>query len=211
MPCCCGRLRARAAALGLEIETVCADARSFDLERRDFALCIVPMQTVQLLGGAAGRVAFLRAAREHLREGATIACAILTDVEPFDCAQGSAGPAAERAHVDGRLFLSRAVRVSELADGVEIERERRVIDERPGTRGGAAQPPPERNVIKLDRVDAARAGARGARGRPARAGAPRGGGDRRARRQRRGGARCLTRAPARRRGTRCACARCIPT
>jgi SAM-dependent methyltransferase len=148
-------LRARAAALGLEVETICADARSFDLERRDFALCIAPMQTVQLLGGAAGRVAFLRAAREHLREGATIACAILTDVEPFDCAQGSAGPAAERAHVEGRLFLSRAVRVSELVDGVEIERDRRVIDERAGTRGDGAQPPPERNLIKLDRVDAA--------------------------------------------------------
>jgi SAM-dependent methyltransferase len=147
-------LRARANALGLEIETICADARSFELERRDFALCIAPMQTVQLLGGAEGRVAFLRAAREHLREGATVACAILTEVEPFDCAQGSAGPAAERAHADGQLYLSRAVRVSELADGVEIERDRRVIDERLGTRGDGAQPPPESNLIKLDRVDA---------------------------------------------------------
>lgn len=146
-------LRARAKALGLQIETVCADARSFDLHRRDFALCVAPMQTVQLLGGAAARVAFLRRAREHLREDATIACAILTDVEPFDCAQGSVGPVAERAHVDGRLFLSRAVRVSELVDAVEIERDRRVVEERTG-RGDAAQPPPERNLIKLDRVDA---------------------------------------------------------
>ncbi|MHB8233730.1 MAG: class I SAM-dependent methyltransferase [Solirubrobacteraceae bacterium] len=148
-------LRARASGRDLEIETVCADARSFDLQRRDFALGMAPMQTVQLLGGSAARVAFLRAARAHLREGATVACAILTDVEPFDCAEGGAGPAAERVQLEGRLYLSRAVRVSELPDGVEIERDRRVIEERAGTRGGDAQPPPERNLIKLDRVDAA--------------------------------------------------------
>ncbi len=147
-------LHARATALGLEIETICADARSFELQRRDFALCLAPMQTVQLLGGADGRVAFLRAAREHLREGARIACAILTEVEPFDCAQGSVGPAAERAHVQGRLYLSRAVRVSELPDGVEIERDRRVIEEPAQPSAGVPQPPPERNLIKLDRVDA---------------------------------------------------------
>jgi SAM-dependent methyltransferase len=148
-------LRARAAALGLEVETACADARSFDLARRDFALCLAPMQTVQLLGGAAGRVAFMRAAGHHLRQGATIACAILGDVEPFDCALGGAGPAAERAHVEGRLFLSRAVRVSELADGVEIERDRRVIEERSDASDAVAQPAPERNLVKLDRVDVA--------------------------------------------------------
>ena len=47
-----GALRERAG--GLPVETVRADARTFELERRDFALCLVPMQTIQLLGGAAG-------------------------------------------------------------------------------------------------------------------------------------------------------------
>jgi SAM-dependent methyltransferase len=147
----------RAAALDLDVEIVCADARSLSLRRRDFALCVAPMQTVQLLGGATERVAFLSRAREHLREGATIACALLTEVEPFDCRQGTGGPAAERAHVDGRLYLSRAIRVSELADGIEIERDRRVIEERPRASGGdsaVAQPPPEHDLIKLDRVSA---------------------------------------------------------
>ena len=89
-------LAERAQRLGLSVATVCADARSFSLARRDYALCVVPMQTIQLLGGAEGRVAFLRCAREHLRPGATLACAILASLEPFDCSQGTAGPAAER-------------------------------------------------------------------------------------------------------------------
>jgi SAM-dependent methyltransferase len=151
-------LRARATALGLKVETICADARSLELPREDFALCMAPMQTVQLLGGGAARVAFLRHAHAHLRAGATIACAILTEVEPFDCAQGTAGPAAERAHVGERLFLSRAVRVSELPDGIEIERDRRVVEEQSRSavaRTARAQPTPERNLIKLDRVSAA--------------------------------------------------------
>jgi 2-polyprenyl-3-methyl-5-hydroxy-6-metoxy-1,4-benzoquinol methylase len=48
---------------GLAVETVQADARSFELARRDYALCIVPMQTIQLLGDEDGRVRFLRRAR----------------------------------------------------------------------------------------------------------------------------------------------------
>jgi SAM-dependent methyltransferase len=151
-------LRARATALGLQVETICADARSLKLPREDFALCVAPMQTVQLLGGGGARVAFLRHARAHLREGATTACAILDEVEPFDCAQGTAGPAAERAQVGRRLFLSRAIRVSELPDGIEIERDRRVVEERPssaGVRAASLQPTPERDLIKLDRLSAA--------------------------------------------------------
>jgi SAM-dependent methyltransferase len=148
----------RAAALGLRVQTVCADARSFSLSRHDFAACLVPMQTIQLLGGATGRVAFLRRAREHLRPGATIACALLSTLEPFDCSQGMVGPAAERAHVDGLLYLSRATRVSELSDSVVIERERRVLGEQasaegvPSARERSGERPPELDVIELDRV-----------------------------------------------------------
>jgi SAM-dependent methyltransferase len=145
-------------AAGLEVETVCADARTFALDRHDFAACLVPMQTIQLLGGSASRGAFLERAREHLCPGGVVACAILSRLEPFDCADGMAGPAAERASVDGRLYLSRATRVSELAETVVIERERRVLDDRPGAADGQSQPPsatgrrPECNLIELDRV-----------------------------------------------------------
>jgi SAM-dependent methyltransferase len=153
-------LSERAAARGLEVETVCADARTFALARRDFALCVGPMQTIQLLGGVEGRVAFLGRAREHLRLGARIACAILCGVEPFDCSDGTVGPEAERAHVDGLLYLTRAIRVSELAESIVIERERRVLVDPSSTADGPSQaasdvaPPPERDVIELDRISA---------------------------------------------------------
>ncbi len=150
-------LAQRARRLGLSVPTICADARSFSLQRRDFALCAVPMQTIQLLGGVQGRMAFLGCAREHLRPGATVACAILASLEPFDCSQGTAGPAAERIELDGLLYLSRATRVSELATSIEIERERRVLQEsaRPSTAAGQPlQRGPERDVIELDRVSA---------------------------------------------------------
>ncbi len=70
-------LSARAATAGLrDVRTVCADAREFVIDGEPFALIIVPMQTVQLLDGARGRVAFLRTAREHLRPGGLVALAI---------------------------------------------------------------------------------------------------------------------------------------
>jgi SAM-dependent methyltransferase len=152
-----GALSERARRLGLSVEAVSADARSFSLQRRDFAICLVPMQTIQLLGGADARTAFLRCAREHLRPGATVACALLSTLEPFDCSRGSQGPVAERAHVDGRLYLSRATRVSLLADSVEIERERRVIDGAPSTGGDGSrsEAPPMRDLVELDRLTAA--------------------------------------------------------
>ena len=41
------------------VKTVVADARDFDLGEQRFPLVIVPMQTIQLLGGVEGRVQFL--------------------------------------------------------------------------------------------------------------------------------------------------------
>jgi SAM-dependent methyltransferase len=150
-------LSARAARSGLSVATACADARVFSLRRRDFAICLVPMQTIQLLGGSGGRIAFLLRAREHLRPGATIACAILSSLEPFDCARGSEGPPAERAQVDGLLYVSRARRVSVLTDKVEIERERRVLSERPDASPAAprGERGPARDIVQLDRLSAA--------------------------------------------------------
>ena len=158
------RERASANARVLPIETAHADARSFTLERADFALCIVPMQTIQLLGGAAGRMRFLRRGRAHLRPGGVLACAILGELDPFDCSQSGIGPAAEQVKRDGLLYVSRAIRVAESEDTVMIERERRILS-------GHAEPPSwpfprehdgeqhdgarERNVIELDRVTVA--------------------------------------------------------
>jgi len=159
-PALLAALRDRAA--GLAVETVQADARSFGLEHKDYALCIVPMQTIQLLGGADGRMQFLRRARAHLRPGRLLACAILGELDPFDCTAGGIGPAAERATRDGSLYLSRALRVAETGERVVIERERRILPEyapapswpfhrERDERDGLA----ERNVIELDTVSVA--------------------------------------------------------
>ena len=140
-------LRERAAA-GAQIETVCADARTFQLSRRDFALCIAPMQTVQLLASSSERLAFLRRARAHLRPGGLLACAIVTDLEAFDCASGDAGPSAELARVGGDLYLSRAVRVRAGMRRIVIERERRILE----AGGQGAELASERDIVELARV-----------------------------------------------------------
>jgi SAM-dependent methyltransferase len=151
-PALLAALSERAAGAGVQVETVCADARDFTLERRDFDLCVVPMQSVQLLGGPSGRAAFMRCAREHLRPRAQLACAIVTELDTFDCATGDTGPSAETVRLHGRLYSSRATRVHVDEQSIRIERERRVLA---SDRGPASRPPAsEHDVIELDRVSA---------------------------------------------------------
>ena len=144
-----GALARRAGAL--PIDTVRADARTLSLPRRDHALVLVPMQTIQLLGGSAGRSAFLARARSHMRPGALLACAIVTALEPFDCAAGDPAPSVERASVDGCVFESRASSVQVRGRAVVIERERRVY-----APDATEEPPAELDVIVLDRLQARR-------------------------------------------------------
>jgi SAM-dependent methyltransferase len=157
-------LRERAA--GFDVETVCADARSFGLPRRDFALCLVPMQTVQLLRDSAERAAFLRCARAHLRPGGLLACAIVTELEPFDLAGDSAGPSPETARVGDALYISRATSVRVLPRQIAIERMRRIVASGTGQSGEghfAGEPAGERNVVELARVSASELEHEGAR------------------------------------------------
>jgi SAM-dependent methyltransferase len=154
-------LSARAA--GAEVEVVCADARTFDLGRRDFGLCLLPMQTVQLLGGEAGRAAFLRRVCGHLRPGGVLACAIVSEFESFDCTGGGDGPPPDVVRLAGTDYVSRPIRVSTSNDRVVLERARRIL---PGGRElpregsgrllhlGARSPTTagERDVIELDLV-----------------------------------------------------------
>jgi SAM-dependent methyltransferase len=166
-PALLGALRRRAARL--DVQTARADARDFELGRQDFRLCIVPMNTIQLLSGSAERIAFLARARAHLRSGGLLACAIITAPEAFDCARGDPEPAPETARVDGHIYLSRTRRVSVLERAILIERERQIISlgkpagtagPDPGgppraasrARGSVEMHPAEREVIKLDRV-----------------------------------------------------------
>ncbi len=143
----------RRAGAGTSVETVCADARDFDLER-SFALCLAPMQTIQLLGGVEGRAAFFRCARAHLRPGGLLACAIVTELEPFDCTRSGPGPSPESTRIDGVLYVSRAVRVQLTRTLVRIERHRSVL--RAGQHPSARAASWETNVVELDRLSVAR-------------------------------------------------------
>jgi SAM-dependent methyltransferase len=150
-----------ARAEGVGVATECADARTFELDERGFALVLMPMQTLQLLDGAAARGAFFARARAHMQPGALLACAIVTDLEPFDCQAGDLGPSAETAIVAGCRYLSRATRVRVRGHAVAIERERRIVD----ASGSATHAPDdvrgepataERNVVELARVSVSR-------------------------------------------------------
>jgi SAM-dependent methyltransferase len=127
----------------LDVEIVCADARLFDLDRSDFSLCLVPMQTIQLLDSSEQRIACLRRARAHLRPGGLIACAIVTALEPFDCARGDLGPTPETVRVGDMRYASRATKV-QAGRTTSIERERRTVG------------PGDQTVEELDIVELAR-------------------------------------------------------
>jgi SAM-dependent methyltransferase len=148
----------RARAHEMSVRCVCADARSFELPAHSYSLCLVPMQTVQLLGGACGRAAFLRRARAALRPGGVLACAVLGRVDPFDCASGEPGPLPETAMIDGLLYMSVPTRVALRRRGVVIARERRVLA--PTTAKSSAERVAENgrlvhaeaSVVELDRL-----------------------------------------------------------
>jgi SAM-dependent methyltransferase len=143
-----GALSDRARQAGVKIETALADARRFELAHQGFDLCLVPMQTLQLLRGATERRALFAAARTHLRPGGLLACAIVTDVDPFDSRAGELGPSPERATIAGGTYLSRAVRLQCLDRFIRIERERLVMPA--DTR---ERVPAEIDVIELERLD----------------------------------------------------------
>ena len=138
-------LSERAAAAGLEVETVRADAAGFDLPAR-FALIAVPMQTLQLLPDDAARERFFASARRALVPGGLVAAAIADQLEPFE--GQSQLPAPDVGTSDGLQYLSQPVAVRELPGAVRIERIRQVVSP-DGTRTS------EDDVIELRTVDAA--------------------------------------------------------
>lgn len=124
-PALTAALTARARGRGSRLETVIADARSFDLGR-SLALVIAPMQVVQLLGGAAGRRAMLEAARRHLMPGGTLAMAIADPLEGAD-ADSVLPPPPDVREVDGWVYSSRPVTMREAPASVAIDRVREAV------------------------------------------------------------------------------------
>jgi SAM-dependent methyltransferase len=135
-------LRERAAAL--PVETVCTDARDFALGRC-FPVILAPMQTVQLLGGADGRAAFLRCARAHLEPGGLLALALADALEGFD-EDTATPPLPDVAEHDGIVYFSQPVAVKDEGERVAIHRVREVVDRDGGRTTG-------RDVVRLDRLE----------------------------------------------------------
>jgi len=142
-PALLAELERRAAAEGLRVRTVVADAADFALERRDFALVMAPMQTVQLLRPA-GRHGFLRCARAHVAGGGLVAIALVDVLETFDD-EHVLLPAPDQLVLDGTLYSSQPVALRDQGDTVTIERIRQIV-----TAGGQRSASPD--ILHLDRV-----------------------------------------------------------
>lgn len=133
-------------ATGLDVTGVVADAREFELEHR-FALCIVPMQTIQLLGGPVGRASFLRCAIRQLSCGGVLAIAIAPMLDLFEVVDGGPAPLPDIREIDGVVYASQPTAVRADPDGFVLERRR----ERITVSGDRSV---DQNAIRLDRVTA---------------------------------------------------------
>jgi len=110
---------------GHPVSTTVADARDFRLDRR-FSLILVPMQTLQLLGGPSGRGAFLRCARAHLRSGGLLAAALADAMDCFDD-EHALPPAPQARTILGVLYSSQLLRVVEDDGRAAIHRRREIV------------------------------------------------------------------------------------
>ena len=136
-------LRERAA--GLPVEVVVADAREFALGRR-FSLVLVPMQTLQLLGGADGRAAFLRCASDHLEPGGLLAAALSDAADCFDD-EHATPPPPQACELDGVRYASHLLAVTHEDGRAALHRVREISG-----RGRTTEY--EDVVVRLDRVSA---------------------------------------------------------
>ena len=134
----------RRRASGLELTAVEGDARTFELDQT-FALCLVPMQTIQLFGGAWGRAAFLERMRRHLRTGGLLAIAIAAKLQLYEVTDGGPEPLPDVCEREGVVYASRPTAVR-LADGhLILERRRETV----GPDGARVV---EDHTITLDRL-----------------------------------------------------------
>lgn len=135
-------LRARAG--DLSVATVHADARRFALDRR-FAVILVPMQTIQILGGAPGRAAFLRCARAQMAPEGRLAAALAVDLEASE-PEESAFPVPDLREIDGVVYASQPIAVRPGDGQWVIERLREVV-------AVDGRRTVSRDEIRLDRLD----------------------------------------------------------
>jgi SAM-dependent methyltransferase len=128
-----------------QVTTVVADARDFDLGGSRFPLVIVPMQTIQLLGGAEARAGFLRCARKHITPGGALAVAIAEVLDLYEVVDGMPMPMPDVREVEGVVYSSQPTAVRADGSGFVLERRREIV-------GLAGELTVEANVIRLDRL-----------------------------------------------------------
>jgi len=131
----------------LEVSTVAADARDFDLGRR-FALIVVPMQTIQLLGGRGQRAAFLACARAHLVDGGTLAAALATSLEPYEANDGEPELLPDICERDGVVYASQPTAIRANDGAFVLERRRETVSP-------SGERTVEQNAVALDRLSPA--------------------------------------------------------
>jgi SAM-dependent methyltransferase len=131
-------------AAGLPVDIVLADAREFTVDHR-FSLILVPMQTLQLLGGCSGRAAFLRRAHEHLQPGGVLVAALADPVDCFD-AEHDVPPPPDVREILGVLYASQLLAVVDEGECGAIRRRRQIV--------GQQRCETHDVVVRLDRVSA---------------------------------------------------------
>lgn len=141
---CLGR-KGELLPLSSQVATAVADAREFDLGESRFPLVIVPMQTIQLLGGLDGRTSFLRCAHRHLVAGGALAVALSEVLDLYEVVDGMGMPMPDVREVDGIVYSSQPTAVRADRGGFVLERRRETV-------GLAGELSVEENVIRLDRL-----------------------------------------------------------
>ena len=86
--------------------------QNFKLEAT-FALIVVPMQTIQLLGGAAGRAPFFERVWRHLAADGVVAIAIGDQLELYEVETTVGGPLPDIRELEGVLYSSQPTAVRE--------------------------------------------------------------------------------------------------
>ena len=120
-------LRDRAAARDLEASAEVGDVRDLEVTG-EFALIIVPMQTIQLLEDAAERQAALRSMRRVLAPRGLIAAAIVEgDAGADDSGAVLGPPLPDVAEIDGWVYSSLPVELRADGERLVLSRLRQVV------------------------------------------------------------------------------------
>ncbi len=120
-------LELRTQVEGLQVDTVCADAREFDLGVQ-FDAVFAPMQLAQLFHGAGERRAMLASVARHLRPGGVFATTLM-DLEGELLDEEYGPPAADTREVDSWVYssLSAAAHVVDRGRALRIQRLRTTL------------------------------------------------------------------------------------